>query len=1107
MTFYQKVGSFTAPAGAGSQATTGLGFTPVAIIFWFGAASLSSGGWVGGSSGYTGGNQSGIGLVTASGSGAVGYIEYSNGTADIYTAHATTAIYSYSVAGTLSASLTSLDSSGFTLYWMSTISGVTIHYLALGGTDITGAMVKEWTAKGSTGSQSITGVGFKPSLVINIGTSDTVAPPHVSASTNFWPPLDTGAMDGSGNQWAQSDRFYTNCCRYELTNACIVGINQTTGVDYQAAYTSMDSDGFTINWSTCNGAPYFYSLCLSGCACQVGNWDKSTSAASDTVSLGITPQAVFVVSACNIPTSSYINDERRMFGASDGTNNRVVTTTYQGTSGDLTYQYWDTTNSICIPGSVNSTATAGTIGSFGSSQFVASYSTHDNIATEICYVAFGSSAGGYTGALTSLPVTAADTDSVTQTTVEIDYPAYLSTLQVAANTPYIAIQINCTVTPNPVTASANIALIGTTITGTTQTITPSSLNVTTVSPPVSFPYLGLTGIATFTANIADISITVDVEQTATLNAVENIPTVVNIIHVIGESIISSCGTGGPMLWSNAASWDGGVMPDDEYGINILSGDVMYFDVDQSEFAVGLTSVWIDGELRFPTQSPLTGTTITPLKVNPHMVLADGVQILGAGGFYCGNSATDPIRPPDEGSSSRATITSMGGTDYLIDIIETGFFGWYDTTTYSFFAGACAGSETTIPLTSQLLLQDGDEIVIGNTLTHGVSSDVEMEKYPVAAYTAQPPTITLQYGLSYSHDVGDCVARASRPIKITGVNAGVIAPTTRCIGFEGVCTEGIIPLPQYQDTLSIRGCTVFDTPLIYYTAPTANGMITVENSTVIGTPSGGALVGECGVPLKLNNCVVLGCPTGIASTDGISATGIVMQNTNIGMYEITNSALKNCTISGNHYGTANGAGNVYISSTFAHNDVDFYSAASATLYDTTLQSMIPTSYLHAAVVPAWSCIKDYGTGEDQRVWGAGGYGGIQNTVLYNGNKTWKFQIMQADEPLFWDTPFLSSAGKQVTVAIAAMKEFQGGVVMLQIIDPAHDPLFGFGDMPLDAVTLDDTISIWRTLSVSFMSTFMQPLVARVLVQNSTGTGNAYAYITAMEETLNCGGLYP
>ncbi len=392
MTFYSKVGSFTAPAGAGYQSTTGVGFTPKAIIFWYGAVSNSSGAWHGGGTSYTGGNASGMGFVTASGSGAVGLTEYINAPADIYNCHSATAIYCYTLAGTLSASLSSLDSDGFTLYWPSTISGVTIHYLALGGTDITGAMVKTWTAKGSTGSQSITGVGFKPSVVINIGTSDTSGPPHVSAGT-AWGPIDSGAMDGSGNQWARSDRFYNNCNRYELTNACIVGVDVNTGVDYQAAYTSMDSDGFTINWSKCAAAAYFYSLCLTGGSYQVGNWVKSTSAASDTITLGITPQAIFVESACMTATSSSINNEMRMFGASDGTNNHVVTTTYDVSGA---YQYWDTTNSILIPATHNTTGTIGTLGSFASSQFVASYSTYDSVATEICYIAFSAASTGYT---------------------------------------------------------------------------------------------------------------------------------------------------------------------------------------------------------------------------------------------------------------------------------------------------------------------------------------------------------------------------------------------------------------------------------------------------------------------------------------------------------------------------------------------------------------------------------------------------------------------------------------------------------------------------------------------------------------------------------------
>jgi hypothetical protein len=495
-----------------------------------------------------------MGFVTASGSGAVGLTEYINAPADIYNCHSATAIYCYTLAGTLSASLSSLDSDGFTLYWPSTISGVTIHYLALGGTDITGAMVKTWTAKGSTGSQSITGVGFKPSVVINIGTSDTSGPPHVSAGT-AWGPIDSGAMDGSGNQWARSDRFYNNCNRYELTNACIVGVDVNTGVDYQAAYTSMDSDGFTINWSKCAAAAYFYSLCLTGGSYQVGNWVKSTSAASDTITLGITPQAIFVESACMTATSSSINNEMRMFGASDGTNNHVVTTTYDVSGA---YQYWDTTNSILIPATHNTTGTIGTLGSFASSQFVASYSTYDSVATEICYIAFSAASTGYTAypaviSVESQPIIPPFTIDHTNTPTVISPEAapIVPPFTISCSLTSVVAAAECT--PINAIASLSAQLITTTVVATeaqpidivpsivvviTTTVALAECNPVGATAPISAQVLTTTVVAS-EARENDPSFTIDASLTTTVVASEAAPISIipSIVVVITTTVV------------------------------------------------------------------------------------------------------------------------------------------------------------------------------------------------------------------------------------------------------------------------------------------------------------------------------------------------------------------------------------------------------------------------------------------------------------------------------------------------------------------------------------------------------------------------------------------
>ena len=172
MTFYSKVGSFVSRTSAGSQSIKGVGFTPKVLFIW---STPASGGWDINSEFSFGfaASSSQYGHFCSAGTDAVSPSQEQR-------RMASAACGWISGAGTFEAesTLTSFDSDGFTLNW-STVDpwGITYHYLALGGTDITNAAVVPWQQQVAGGNQSITGVGFKPDLVLHIGTEDLNAPP------------------------------------------------------------------------------------------------------------------------------------------------------------------------------------------------------------------------------------------------------------------------------------------------------------------------------------------------------------------------------------------------------------------------------------------------------------------------------------------------------------------------------------------------------------------------------------------------------------------------------------------------------------------------------------------------------------------------------------------------------------------------------------------------------------------------------------------------------------------------------------------------------------------------------------------------------------------
>src|SRR4029077_20635039 len=90
------------------------------------------------------------------------------------------------------ADVQSWDSTNVVLNWTSNDSASTVvHYLALGGSDVS-AQVVEWTTGTGTGNRVVTGVGFRPAVVIhaNAGVQQVNAAPSTMANA----ALGIGAM-------------------------------------------------------------------------------------------------------------------------------------------------------------------------------------------------------------------------------------------------------------------------------------------------------------------------------------------------------------------------------------------------------------------------------------------------------------------------------------------------------------------------------------------------------------------------------------------------------------------------------------------------------------------------------------------------------------------------------------------------------------------------------------------------------------------------------------------------------------------------------------------------------------------------------------------------
>nr|MBI5455550.1 M23 family metallopeptidase [Candidatus Levybacteria bacterium] len=130
--------------------------------------------------------------------------------------------------------------------------------------------VGSFTKKTSTGSQSVTGIGFKPKAIIFYWTNQT-ANGTVSEGSNVAGSQGMGFATGSANEaalsgWDEGQTAATTLDNGRATynNASIVIQGNlgalTLGV---ADFTSFDPDGFTLNWSVADANAYiiyYYAL-------------------------------------------------------------------------------------------------------------------------------------------------------------------------------------------------------------------------------------------------------------------------------------------------------------------------------------------------------------------------------------------------------------------------------------------------------------------------------------------------------------------------------------------------------------------------------------------------------------------------------------------------------------------------------------------------------------------------------------------------------------------------------------------------------------------------------------------------------------------------------
>lgn len=325
MAFSSKVGAFSLNTSTGNQAVTGVGFQPK-IVFFFVTENTGNG--------VIAHNSVCIGAgISSSAQGCC----HSNDE-DAQTGSDCTRFISQvnllrlmqpGSNGTiyLGVDLVTLDADGFTINITNAPSAAyRVGYLALGGTDLTNVKVGGWNPSGSTGNQSVTGVGFQPSAVILLQNGAAF-----STSTNNGEISVGFAVSSSQRAWigASSDNGVNPCNTWsrQQIDSCIGEVYYSDGtINSLADFVSFGADGFTVNWSIAGtAADGFLYIALAGGNYAVGSLTTQTGTGNfSTSGLGFQPVAGLFASFCNPATGASVSGTKNSFGVVGAAGGRFV---------------------------------------------------------------------------------------------------------------------------------------------------------------------------------------------------------------------------------------------------------------------------------------------------------------------------------------------------------------------------------------------------------------------------------------------------------------------------------------------------------------------------------------------------------------------------------------------------------------------------------------------------------------------------------------------------------------------------------------------------------------------------------------------------------------
>ena len=280
-------------------------------------------------------------------------------------------------------------------------------------------------------------------------------------------------MDANGNQWADSilsvdDSGTSDTQRGQQTNAGIFAFDSGRSVVKKASWVSMNSDGFTVDFTTAGGTlNQMFSLALKGVTAKAGSFSKSTSgapASQSVAGMGFQPSLLLLSSFQDVSQANPVAQSRYGIGASAGADARELGTAGRGHKHTTKVDGIDKISKVFVKVDNDSPAidAQADLTSFNGDGFTLNWTTNDAVATQLLYLAL------------ALAPTPTPTSTATST------PTVTPTITPTA-TPTITPTSTSTRTPTA-TATRTATQTATTTLTTTPTITATPTNTPTQTP-------------------------------------------------------------------------------------------------------------------------------------------------------------------------------------------------------------------------------------------------------------------------------------------------------------------------------------------------------------------------------------------------------------------------------------------------------------------------------------------------------------------------------------------------------------------------------------------------------------------------------------------------